>query len=135
MMFKKMAAFAGALTLAGSVFAAQPDCPSIDAIKAEGLSMASELMENIYLTFHMSTYNSDNGWVFILGPIEADSEDEALDGGNTVLSGMTAPGIPEEEDGVYACMYDTGSQDFGAAAILADQQLSPMRMQQFLRHR
>ena len=134
MMLKKLAAFAGALTLAGSVFAAKPACPSIDTIKSEGLSMASELMENIYLTFHMSTYNSDNSWVFILGPVESDSEEGALDGGNMVLSTMNSQGVPEEDQDMYGCVYETGSQDFGAAAILADQQMSPMRMRQFLRH-
>jgi hypothetical protein len=133
-MLKKLATFAGALTLASSVFAAKPACPSIDAIKSEGLSMASQLMENLFLTFHMSTYNSDNSWVFILGPVVAESEDGALEDGNVMLSMMNSQGVPEEDQDMYGCVYDTGSQDFGAAAILADQQMSPMRMRQFLHH-
>ena len=134
MLRSKLAAFAGALILAGSAFSAQQAiCPDINDIKAEGLSMAEEIGPNIYISYNISDYNTPSTWGFIIAPIEGDSSEVAIDEANEILNTMTAPGIPEQDRNTMICLYDTGSQDVFAAAIQSDGQLSPMQLKQYIR--
>lgn len=93
MMFQsKLATFFGALILAGSAFASQQGaCPDINVIKAEGLPMAEEIGMNYYLAYNISDYSTSSVWGFFIAPIEADSEEGALEASNEVLSMMNAP--------------------------------------------
>lgn len=136
MMFKSgIAAFAGALMLAGSVFAGQEGiCPNINDIKAEGLSMAEEIGPNYYISYNISNYNTPSTWGFLIAPVEGDSEEVAIEAANEVLSNMTAPGVPEQHGGATICDYDTGRQDLFAAAINDEEgQITPMRLKFFFK--
>lgn len=134
MLRSKLAAFAGALILAGSAFAGQEGpCPSINDIKAEGITMAEELGPNIYISYNISNYNTDSTWGFIIAPIEGDSAEVAIEGGNEILSTMSAPGVPEQHGGAIICDYDTGRQDVFAAAINDNSQITPMSLKSFFK--
>lgn len=125
----KLATLAGALILAGLSFAGQDFvCPSIDAIKAEGLTMAEEIIQNRYITYNISTYNTDANWGFLIAPVEADSEETALATGNEILSTMTSVGVPTEENGTMYCAYETGQQTLLAAAFKDENLMSPMKL-------
>jgi len=134
MMFKsKLVTFAGALILAGSAFASQQQgCPDINDIKAEGLNMAEQIAMGYYATYNISHYNTDYSWGFIIGPVEANDEESALEGANFILSEMTAPGVPDQN----LCEYDTGISNMLAVAIRDDDQgnISPMKFKQYLKH-
>lgn len=134
MLKSKLAAFAGALMLAGSAFAAQQfTCPDINDIKAEGVSMAEQIGPNIYLTYNISNYNSDSTYGFIIAPLHADSDEAALEDANEILGTMNAPGVPDQHSGAMVCTYDTGRQDVFAAAIKDDS--LPMALKQYyLKH-
>lgn len=135
MMFQsKLATFFGALVLAGSVFASQQGaCPDINAIKAEGLPMAEEIGPNIYLAYNISDYSTSAVWGFFIAPVEADSEEVALETSNEVLSTMNAPGVPHQQGEDVICSYDTGTPNLIAAAIKADGQISPIKLKQFFK--
>ncbi len=137
MMFKsKLATFVGALVLASATFAAhvEPEtCPSIGAIQAEGLTMSAEIMENLYLSYNLSNYGTPSNWVFFIGPINAESDEEAIELSNELLPTVTGDPSPENDDDTWWCQYDTGSQDLGAIAIMADEAVTPYKMSRFLR--
>ncbi|KTD62295.1 DUF4949 domain-containing protein [Legionella shakespearei] len=134
MLRSKLATFIGAVILAGSAFAGQNSvCPDLNAIKAEGMAMAEELGPNIYLTYNISNYNTESLWGFIIAPLEGDSIDVALDEANEVLASMSAPGVPEQHNGATICDYDTGRQDLFAAAINADEPITPMSLKSFFK--
>ncbi len=132
MLRSKLAAFAGALILAGSAFSSQQaTCPDINDIKAEGLSMAEQIGPNIYLTYNISTYNTASNWGFIIAPLTGDSDDVALDAANEILSSMSAPGVVDQHSGALVCTYETGYQNVMAAAIKDDESISPMKLKQY----
>ena len=57
----RLATLAGALILAGSSFAGQEFiCPALDLIKAEGLTMTEEIMQDIYIAYNLSNYNTED---------------------------------------------------------------------------
>lgn len=130
-MFKaKLTAFAGALILAGSAFAAHDECPNLSTIQAEGVSMAQPFL-GAYFTYHFSTYNTNSTWGLVIANLDADSEEAAVELGNEVLNNMTAPGVytPLETD--IMCTYETGVPGVFAATIKYDVP-SPMKLKQFI---
>lgn len=135
MMFRtKLAAFAGALILAGSAFAThQSICPNIEDIKAEGLSMAEEIGHDVYISYNISDYNTESNWGFVIAPIEASSIEEAIETGNDILNDMSAPGVPDQQPGVLICNYETGNPNLIAAAIQTEDQIAPMRLKQLIK--
>ncbi|KGP63959.1 heme-binding protein [Legionella norrlandica] len=136
MMFQsKLATVFGALILAGSVFASQQSaCPDINAIKAEGLPMAEEIGLNFYLAYNISDYSTSSVWGFFIAPIEADSEEAALETSNEVLSNMNAPGVPHQQGDDIICSYDTGTPNLIAAAIKDSSQISPIKLKQYFKN-
>ncbi|RUR06178.1 DUF4949 domain-containing protein [Legionella sp. km772] len=136
MMFSKLTTAVSALLLAGSVYAGQVQlCPDINDIKMEGMSMAEPIMNNLFFSYNLSNYNTSTNWGFVIAPIEADSEEMAIDRANEVLDGMSSPGIPEEADDELVCVYNTGRQDILAAAINADHMISPSKLKQYIQKR
>lgn len=138
MMFKsKLTTFVGALVLAGSSFAAQdkPDaCPSMTAVQAEGMTMSAEILEGMYLTYNLSHYDTPSNWVFIMGPVNAESDETALAESNQILATLSGTPSPEEDgENGWLCEYDTGSQDLSAFAIQADDAISPLKLSRYLR--
>lgn len=134
MMLNKLVSLLGAVLLTGSVYASQEQsCPNINDIKAEGVSMAEEIMANLFLSYNISNYNTQSTWGFVMAPIDANSNEEAIEISNKVLEGMSSPGIPEESDGNdFVCLYNTGRQDMVAAAINADHMISPSKLKHYI---
>lgn len=138
MMFKtKLAAFVGALILAGSSFAIQdkPDaCPSMASIQAEGMTMSAEILEGLYLTYNLSHFDTPANWAFVMGPVAADSDDMAIEQSNELLTTISGnPSPKQDSEDTWVCEYNTGSQELGAFAILTDEVLSPLKMSRYLR--
>jgi hypothetical protein len=134
MLKSKLAAFAGALLLAGAAFAGQQEaCPDIKDIQAEGLTIAEEIGPNMFISYNISVYNTPSIWGFVIGPVGGDSDEDALEAGNEILSEMSAPGVPEQHANAMICTYDTGRQDVFAAAIKDEAQVSPLKLKQFIK--
>lgn len=138
MMFKsKLATFVSALVLAGSTFASTEKpagCPNMTALQSEGLTMAAEILDGMFITYNLSHYNTPSNWVFIMGPVAAASNDNALEEGNKILSTLSGTPDPEEdEDGSWLCAYETGSEDLAAFAIQTEDMISPLQMNRYLR--
>lgn len=134
MMFRsKLATFASTLLLAGSVFAGQEAvCPNLSDIQNAGLTQAEELMQSVYVSYHISNYNTDTQWGFWMAPLEADSNETALEVGNELLMNMTAPGVPTIEDGVTICQYNTGNQAVFAGAVNQPEGFNLMQLKRFI---
>jgi hypothetical protein len=133
MFTNKLAAVASALVLASSVYAGQGQiCPDINDIKAEGMTMAEVIMNNLYFSYNLSNYNTESTWGFVIAPIEAESSDEAIDTANDILSLMSAPGVPQEDENGFICTYETGNQDIVAAAINANHMMSPSQLKYYI---
>lgn len=134
MLRSKLAAFVGALFLAGSAFSAQQaTCPNINDIKAEGISMAEEFGPNIFIGYNINVYKTPSIWGFIIAPVEGDSEDVAIDAANEILSMMTAPGVPEQHGSAMICTYETGHKDVFAAAVKDEGTISPLKLKQYFK--
>ncbi|MFT4058043.1 MAG: DUF4949 domain-containing protein [Legionella sp.] len=111
----KLVAFASALVFAGATFASQENvCPKLGTIQDEGLSLALPIFGNFFAAGQLSNFNMDSIWAFAIAPVEADSEDDAINTGNDILSGMNAPGVVLDKG---FCVYDTGNPDTFAVAI------------------
>lgn len=138
MMFKsKLATLIGALALAGSSFAIPnaPDrCPNIASVQAEGMSMSAEIVEGLYLTYTMSHFDTEANWVFLMGPVIAESDDLAIEQSNQFLSTVSGNPTPVEDgENAWTCEYDTGTQDYMVLAILTDEIQSPSQLSRFLK--
>ncbi|CAM2788746.1 hemin binding protein Hbp [Legionella steigerwaltii] len=128
----KLSTFAAALVLAGSAFAIDAGCPDLSALQAEGISMADLIGNDYYVGYSISTFGSDANWGFAIGPVQADSDEDALDASNQILNNMTTPGFPLELDqNVLVCLYDTGNPYIYSIAV-RDYAISPMKLKQYL---
>ena len=129
MMFRaKLAAFAGAMILAGTAFASQEMCPELSTIQAEGIADAMQFY-GMFAAYQVSDYDTDANWGFVIAPINSDSEEEAIDEANDILASMTAPGVLMEEG---LCQYDTGMPDVFAVAV-KNEFPTPMKLRQYIR--
>lgn len=129
-MFKaKLATFASALILTGTTFSGSEVCPDLSAIQAEGLSMSMQVY-GFYAAYQLSNFNTDTNWGFIIAPVEAESEDEAVEHANEILNSMTAPGVFIDQG---VCNYDTGVPNIYALAI-QDEFPSPLKLRQYIPH-
>ncbi|KTC84901.1 DUF4949 domain-containing protein [Legionella brunensis] len=135
MTFKsKLLAFAGALVIAGSSFAAfkaPPACPSVSSIKIAGLSNAEELMEGMYFAYEVSRYDTESNWVFASGPFDADDEEEALEEANKALRYLSGHPIAEPDEDSWICLYEMDEQHF-AIAVQSDLIPSPYKIRRYL---
>lgn len=130
MLKRKLTCLIAALFLASPAFSTPLSlCPDIKDIKAEGLDLV-ELIPygiNLYFSYRISNYNTDNSWTFVIAPLVGDSEDDILKQANSVLRGIHSQGVPEQHGRDINCEYDTGNPDIGAVA--ATTQLgSPLRL-------
>lgn len=138
MRFKsQLVAFASSLVIASSAFAITPkplSCPSIRAIHSEGISKATEVLEDFFVTYHMSQYDTASTWVFIMGPVFTDTNDAALAESNKILPSITGTPVPEmDDDGEWSCQYQPNRPNFGAYAIPADDFDSPLKAMRHFR--
>ncbi|GGI92745.1 DUF4949 domain-containing protein [Legionella impletisoli] len=108
-------------------------CPKAQDIKAEGLFMGYHVFMGLYFTVKQSHYNTEHNWLFGIGPIDADNEEEALNKGRALLpklSGNPVPGKITKNE--WGCAY-TINQDYLAVAVLADDAPSPLKLKQFFK--
>ncbi len=138
MMFKsKLATFVGALVLAGSSFAIQDkpeSCPSITAVQAEGMTSSAEIIEGLYLTYNLSHFDTSSNWVFVMGPVAAETDEMAIEESNQLLTTISGTPTPtQDEEDTWICEYNTGSQELAAFAILTDDAISPFKMGRYIR--
>lgn len=124
----RLSASVFALLVAGNVFASATNCPNIEQIKTEGLSMAVKVQEEGFAAYQESDYTTGEPWVFMIYPVDGDSEDEAVLSGNKILSKLTANGIPLEEG---LCNYETNIPDVYALALQVEQ-FSPALINRYL---
>mgnify|MGYP000246312774 CR=1 FL=1 len=128
MLRAKLAAFASGLILAGSAIASNGICPELNAIQAEGISNAMEVY-GIYAAYQLSDFNTDTSWGFLIAPIDANSEEDAIDLGNDILNGMTAPGVLMQEG---ICQYETDIPGVYALAM-QDELPTAAKLRQYIR--
>lgn len=138
MMFRaKLATLLASLVLAGSALAGTQHtlaCPSIHALQAKGLHAAAKIPNDFYLTYNRSNYTTDAQWLFMIGPINADTEENALGEGNKILSTLSGnPSAEDVGDKTWACEYQLASPNMLAVAIHADVMPSPQSMSHYLR--
>lgn len=119
MKFVKIAALAGSLALTGHAMAAVK-CPSVSALKGEGLTNTAMVYPYFFLDYHMSTYDTQNNWLFAVGPIQSENEEIALEKGNELLPELIGnPSPVEDKQGNVSCTYTLGdSNDYMAVAFL-----------------
>ncbi|KTC89710.1 DUF4949 domain-containing protein [Fluoribacter dumoffii] len=128
----KLSAFTAALVLAGSAFAMDTTCPNLSDLQAEGISMSEPLGNNYYVGYSLAHFNSSSNWGFAIGPVQAESDEDAIDVSNQILNNMTAPAFPLELDNdVLVCLYDTGNPYIYSIAV-RDYAISPMKLKQYL---
>ncbi|AWN73736.1 DUF4949 domain-containing protein [Legionella anisa] len=126
----KLSTFTAALVLAGSAFANNP-CPELSDLRAEGISEVQEIGNNYFIGMSISRFNLAT-WGFAIGPVKADTEDDALDVTNGILNSMATPGFPLELDhDTLICLYDTGNPYVYSIAV-RDYAISPMKLKQYL---
>lgn len=130
----KLSTFAAALILAGSAYAQDELCPSMSDIQAEGITMAQGIGSNYYVGYSLSEYNTSSYWGFAIGPVQGDSEDDAINASNEVLSHMFTPGLPMQlEDNLLVCLYNTGNPYIYSIAVQNyDGSINPMKLKQYL---
>ena len=133
MMFcKRIAVFASAFALAGSIHAGMIQCPDINEIKVVGINMAGPITPKKYITYSISTYKTNSLWGFVIAPIYAESNDSAISIASEILQTMNTPGVPKERKGESVCLYNTGRQGVLAAAIKTSHMISPSTLMQYI---
>ncbi|MBI2785480.1 MAG: DUF4949 domain-containing protein [Legionella longbeachae] len=128
----KLTTITTALLIAGSVFAEEPICPNLSDIQAVGINMASQLGYDLYVGYTVNDYNTSSTWTFGIGPVEADSDEDAIDISNDILADMSGPGVPTESDGQMLCVYETGDPNLFAVGIKDFEGMSPMKFKQYM---
>ncbi|KTC87147.1 MULTISPECIES: DUF4949 domain-containing protein [Legionella] len=132
----KLLSLISALVMTSSAFAAFEDqgpkaCPSVSAIKAEGVSMALEFFPKIFLTYQFSDYGTSHNWFFAVGFFKQEKESDAIAEGKKSLVKLTGSPKPLlNEEGYWLCDYEIGEK-LAAVAIYADLKNPLPLMKQF----
>lgn len=130
-LLSKATTFVGAMTLAVSSFAsvkAIDTCPSIESIQAQGISMVLPIDFDMYIGMETSQYDTDHDWAFLIGPVESDDFDAAVGLANDALQSVSGVPVPEEDEGIAFCQYNTGNEDLIAIAASADDIFSTQKI-------
>lgn len=132
----KLALLVSGLSLSFSVFSfsSQPDtCPSAGAIKSEGLSMIIDLQSQAYSGFNYSHYGTNENWLFAIGVLYGDNEEEAYSSGIKLLSTLSGKPVPEEvEPDIWACIYELPNNPNEVAVALRTDLPFPHTMKHLL---
>jgi hypothetical protein len=94
-------------------------CPSVNTIKNLGLTKAKIFI--YYEVYNTSSYDTDHIWTFGLGPVQAESVEEAIKIGNDWL--LTLSGNPTPTyTGAHAanCLYEIGHNGYASATTNED---------------
>lgn len=114
----KTAVLSTSLLVAANAFA-EVTCPSTAALKSEGLTMTAMVFPYFYLDYQISNFDTDNNWLFAVGPIQCENEEIALEEGNKLMKYLTGNPSPEEdENGSVICTYSLGDDQNMAVAFL-----------------
>jgi len=94
-------------------------CPSINTIKNLGLTKAKIFI--YYDVYNTSSYDTDHIWTFGIGPVQAESVEEAIRIGNDWL--LTLSGNPTPTyTGVHTanCLYKIDHEGYASATTNED---------------
>lgn len=130
-MFKKLVLITVTLCLSQFTLAAfhpKPDqCPNISVIQAEGLSQAEAFKSNYWGAFQISSYRLKELWAFIIIPIEANNEHQAIQKGNETLQNVSGAPSPQSDADDWFCEYHAPG-DYYAIAVANPYDLSPTKI-------
>ncbi len=90
-------------------------CPKVSLIQQKGVTRTLEIDTNLYFGGHVSHYKMDKEWIFIIGPVKANSEEEVLRITNAMLPGLSE-GVLVDNSKVPICLYETGVPNVFAQA-------------------
>ena len=118
--------------IATCVFANKPTvCPSTSSIKETGLSNVEQINTvPQYAAYHISLFNTEETWTFVIFPINADSKEQALYKGNQLLPTLSGNPSPEGGDGTWFCDYQLGN--YFATAFIDNGSMSRYKIRQYL---
>jgi hypothetical protein len=126
------ALFVSAVSFAAPTIPSQ--CPDAQAIQDEGISDVEKMRKNLFFGYTISEFDTDTNWYFIIGPITAKTNDEAMDGATDLLTMMSGSPSPETEEDIVYCQYDMPDEEHVAVAITVDSMgLSKIAKQFFLK--
>lgn len=127
-------AFVSALVISGFSFAFENPsaCPDANLIKSTRMALAKELLRDMYLTYNLSQYGTKSSWLFAMGPIPAESAEEAVDEGNKILVNLSGNPVPQkDEDEIWTCAYNMRDDHTFAVAFQSDSMLTPFKIKHF----
>ncbi|KTD24054.1 MULTISPECIES: DUF4949 domain-containing protein [Legionella] len=126
----KLFCLISAIIITCSSFAAPKKCPSANAIKMEGVSMAMELFPRVYYAYHVSEYDTNEPWFFAVGLFASNSKTEAIAEGNKQLPSLMGNPTPLRVEDYWFCDYDINGE-FAAVAVYTDTGNAPLKIKQF----
>jgi hypothetical protein len=128
--------FVSALVCMSNTFATKElplACPNASAIQEGGLMGSIPFFNRSYMTYTISSYDTSSNWTFVMGPIVAKSEKNALDKGLHLLTTLSGNPSPQQsEEGDWACLYHTKNPKVVAAAVLSEGTISPSKLRNLL---
>ncbi|WP_419419489.1 DUF4949 domain-containing protein [Legionella sp. D16C41] len=121
MKFQKLV-FALPLLVSHSVFALTSDkpaaCPSVKAFAAVGVSDAVAVEGNNWAAYQPSnSFETANKWTLVVTPIEAKNARDAINQANKALPSLTLMAGPEEDKGMWGCIYTNKDYSLMAVAV------------------
>lgn len=134
----KRAISIGAILFANSLFALEhpSHCPSTQAIKSEGLTIAYQLINLYFGAYQFSQYDTDKTWLFGLGLVKSSNQSDALVQGNKLLTKLSGRPVPELDHAQnWACYYRVGDNKYEAVAIQTDFVDTPIEFETSFAHR
>ena len=97
--------------------------------------MAYQLMPSVFFAYQVSSYNTEQSWIFALGYFTTDSDESAIADGNKVLSNLAGSPVPEyDKEGYWFCKFELGTE-YTALAFNSANLLSPMQVKQYFQKR
>lgn len=115
------------LTFTSTASLAMPlpqSCPNASFIKNVPFSHAIDFMG--YFVGNIDFFGTDSVWIFVMGPISAESEADAMTKGGEIVQDLSGKPIPELEDGDLTCTYDLPAPYVAIAQYSGDQMPSSL---------
>jgi len=94
-------------------------CPYTSLIKNVPFSQAFDFMG--YFVASVDFFGTDSVWMFIIGPITAQSEADAMTQGGEVVQNLSGTPIPEYEGNNLVCNYNLPAPYTAIAQYAGDQ--------------
>lgn len=102
-----------------SALALEFTCPSLDALKAHGVTNVKYVW-GWYIGCETSSFGTDRTWSLIIDSIEADSDEMAIINGNKLLNSLTQSPELYTDDAEVICYYKRPLDGVLIAATLTD---------------